>query len=145
MQLYEIMTGGIETIAPDASLQAAAQKMTTLDVGILPVREGDKLIGAITDRDITIRAVAQGLDPVKTPVRYAMTEMVVCGFADQDIKEGTRLMMDNQIRRLFIIDRDKQLIGIVSLADLALGVDDKDLAGQVLTRISEPAQVPMHA
>jgi len=135
------MTREIETIRPDASLQQAAQKMMVLDIGMLPVTEGDQLIGAITDRDITVRATAQGLVADKTPVRAAMTPVVVCGFEDQDIKEGTRLMMDNRVRRLPIMNRSKQLVGVVSLADVATGVDDEVLTAHTLQRISEPTPV----
>ena len=78
MQLRQIMTRQVETIRPNATLQQAAEKMATFDVGMLPVCEGQRLIGTITDRDITVRATSQGLDPKKTPVLSAMTEVVVC-------------------------------------------------------------------
>lgn len=144
MQLCEIMTGDIETISLNASVQEAARKMSLLDVGMLPVIDGDKLLGAITDRDITVRAVAQNLDPTRTPVRRVMTDVVVSGFSEQDLKDGAHLMMENQIRRLPILNRDKKLVGIVSLADLVIGLDDKSLAAQVLESVSEPAKVLAH-
>ncbi len=145
MQLKQIMTREVETIRPDATLEQAAEKMAAFDVGLLPVCEDQKLIGTITDRDITVRATAQGLDPKTTPVRNAMTEVVVCEFEDQDVREGARMMQDNRIRRLLILNGDKQLAGIVALADLAIGVDDKGITMQVLERVSEPTQVPQHA
>ncbi len=141
MQLKNIMTRDVETIESDASLQQATEKMASLDVGMLPVMDDEKLIGAITDRDIMVRATAKGLDPIKTPVRSAMTEVVICGIEDQNIKEGTRIMMDNQIRRLLILNHDKKLVGVVSQADLAMEVDDKNLVGEVVERVSEPAKV----
>lgn len=144
MQLKDVMTRDVETIRSDAMLQQAAQKMTLRDVGMLPVVNGDKnLLGTITDRDITVRATAQGLDPTKTQVRSAMTEVVICGFEDQDIEEGGRLMMDNQIRRLLILNRHNKLVGVVSLGDLAIRADGERLPGQVLERVSESA-MPKH-
>lgn len=141
MQLKQIMTRNVETIRPNATLEQAAGKMASLDVGMLPVCEGQRLLGTITDRDITVRATAQGLDPRKTQVQSAMTEVVVCDFEEQDVREGARMMMDHRVRRLLILDGDKKLAGIVSLADLATSIDDKSLLGQLLERVSEPAQV----
>lgn len=137
MKLKEVMTHYVETIRPDAPLQQAAQAMASLDVGMLPVMEGDTLLGTLTDRDITVRATARGLDPKTTPVRNAMTEFVIFGSDSQDIKEAARLMMDNQVRRLLVLDREKELVGIVSLGDLAKALDDKSLSGQMLEQISE--------
>lgn len=141
MQLKQIMTRNVETIRPNATLEQAAGKMASLDVGMLPVCEGQRLLGTITDRDITVRATAQGLNPRKTQVQSAMTEVVVCDFEEQDVREGARMMMDHRVRRLLILDGDKKLAGIVSLADLATSIDDKSLLGQLLERVSEPAQV----
>ncbi len=137
MQLNEIMTHYVETIRPDASLQQAAQKMASLEVGMLPVTSDDKLIGTLTDRDITVRATARGLDPRKTPVRSAMTGIVIFGSVAQDVNDAARLMMDHQIRRLPILDQDQKLVGVVSLGDLSKAVEDKRLTGQMLERISE--------
>ncbi len=137
MKLGEIMTSEVETITPEASLQQAAQMMASLEIGSLPVMIDDGLVGVITDRDMTVRAAARGLDPKKTAVRDVMTEAVVCGVESQDVQEGARLMMNNRIRRLPILDRNKKLVGIVSLGDLSKTVDDKRLVGQALERISE--------
>lgn len=141
MQLKQIMTRNVETIRPNATLEQAAGMMASLDVGLLPVCEGAKLIGTITDRDITVRATARGLDPKKTPVLSAMTKVVVCDFEEQDVRDGVRMMMDNRIRRLLILNGDKKLSGIVSLADLATSMEDRGLKAQVLERVSEPARV----
>jgi CBS domain-containing protein len=140
MKLKEIMTREVEVVHPDDSLQAAARKMRTRDVGLLPVCDGDQLVGALSDRDITMRATAEGLDPKTTPVRALMTTAVVCCFEDQGVNEAARLMKDNQIRRLIVLNRDdRRLVGIVSLGDLATSVGDNELSGQVLQRVSTPA------
>ena len=137
MKLKEIMTPEVATIELDASLQQAAQMMASLDVGLLPIMLDDGLLGVITDRDITVRATARGLDPKRTDVRSAMTEAPVYAFEMQDVEDGVRLMMDNRIRRLPILNRNKQLVGIVSLGDLSKAVTDASLVAQALERISE--------
>lgn len=141
MQLKQIMTRNVETIRPNATLEQAAGMMASFDVGLLPVCEGAKLIGTITDRDITVRATARGLDPKKTPVLSAMTEVAVCDFDEQDVRDGARMMMDNRIRRLLLLDGDKKLSGIVSLADIATSMEDRGLKAKVLERVSEPVRV----
>ena len=138
MQLRDIMTHEVETIRPDTSLQVAAQMMAALDVGMLPVVEGDKLLGSITDRDVTVRATARGLDPKETSVRRAMTVNLISATESQPISYAVQLMMDLQIRRLPILDEHKKLVGIISLGDLAKVIDDKHMAGRALERISEP-------
>jgi CBS domain-containing protein len=143
MKVGDIMTREVKTVRPDAFLQQAAQIMAALDVGLVPVTEDDELLGAITDRDIAVRAVARGLDPKITPVRSAMTEMVICGSPEQDVDEAGDLMKEHQIRRLPILDEHNRLIGIVSLGDLSKAVEDKRMAGEVLERVSEtPVTTP---
>ena len=137
MKLNEIMTREVVTIDPDASLQHAAQMMASLDIGLLPVMANDQLLGVITDRDITIRAAARGLDPKRTQVRYIMTEAVICSSDTQEITQGAKQMMNHQIRRLLILDGQQGLVGIVSLSDMVKALADKCLAGEVLLRISE--------
>jgi CBS domain-containing protein len=119
--------------------------MMSLDAGLLPVVVDDDLVGVITDRDITVRATARGLDPKRTSVRSIMTETAICGSDTQEIAQGAKQMMKHQIRRLPILDIHQRLVGIVSLGDLVKALDDKCLAGEVLLRISEttvPAAVP---
>jgi CBS domain-containing protein len=94
----------------------------------------------VTDRDITVRATAAGKDPRTTQVREVMTDDVVYCFDDDDTNEAARLMEEQQIRRLVILDRDKRLVGIISLGDLAVATQDDQLSGEVLERISEPAE-----
>src|SRR5688572_12835389 len=113
MQLREVMTRDVEVTHPDAPLQWAAERMKTFNFGVMPVCDGDRLVGMLTDRDITVRAIAAGRDPKTTKVRDAMTPEVLYCFEDQDIKEGAGLMEERQIRRLPILDRSERLVGIV--------------------------------
>lgn len=138
MKVQEIMTKGTECVSPSSSLQEAAQKMRNLDVGPLPVCENDRLVGMITDRDITVRAVAEGCDSKRTTVKQVMTPDVVYCYEDQDVQEAARLMQENQIRRLLVINKDKRLVGIVSLGDLAVETGDERLAGETLEQVSQP-------
>lgn len=139
MQVKEAMTSGVECINPDATLREAAEKMQSLDIGPLPVCENDRLVGMITDRDITVRATAAGADPAVEQVRDVMTPEVVYCFDDQDVNEAARLMRDKQIRRLVVLNRNKRLVGIVSLGDLAVETGDDELSGKTLEAVSEPA------
>jgi len=107
-------------------------------VGPLPICDNDRLVGMLTDRDITVRAVAEGKDPRATRVRDVMTEGVCYCFEDDDVADAARLMKENQIRRLLVLDRNKRLAGIVSLGDLAVETGDEHLAGQTLERVSQP-------
>lgn len=138
MKIREIMTSGARCIGPDASLTKAASLMRELDVGSLPVCDNDRLTGMITDRDIAIRGVAEARDLSGTPVRAIMSQTVVYAFDDQDVEDAARVMEMNQIRRLPILNRDKRLVGIVSLGDVATGTTDR-LSGEALREISQPA------
>lgn len=143
MQIREVMTQGAEVVHLDAPATEAAAKMRELDVGSLPVCDGDKLEGVITDRDITIRLVAEGLDPSVIKVSDIMTPGVTYCFDDQTIEEASMIMEAHQIRRLPILNREKQLIGILSLGDLAIrteGTEDQQLADEALKDISEPSE-----
>jgi CBS domain-containing protein len=139
-RLKDVMTLDVEVVHPEASLWEAAQRMAALDVGPLPVCTGDQLVGMLTDRDITVRATAEGRDPKTTRVYEVMTPDVVYAFEDQDVSEAARLMSKHQIRRLVVLNRDKQLVGIVSLGDLAVYSGDVQQAGQALEGISEPSE-----
>jgi CBS domain-containing protein len=141
MQVKDVMTRGAECIAPDESLQEAARKMRALDVGALPICDNDRLTGMITDRDIAVRAVAEGRDPKTTHVRDAMSKGVNYCLEDDDVAEAARLMKDRQVRRLIVLDRNKRLAGIVSLGDLAVQTGDEHLAGKTLEQVSQPAGV----
>jgi CBS domain-containing protein len=139
MKLNEIMTKLVETVAPDIPIQEAANRMRSLDVGVLPVFKGDRLVGMLTDRDLTVRAIAEGKDPKTTAVQEAMTADVAYCFEDQEVEEAGRIMKENQIRRLPVLNRDKLLVGIVSLGDLATRADEKR-AGETLEKVSEPSR-----
>ncbi len=139
MQLKEIMTADVEVIRPDSSIADAAKKMRSLDVGSLPVCDGERLLGMVTDRDITIRATADGRDPNNTLVRDCMSREIVYCFEDQSAEEAERLMQEKQIRRLPVLTREKQLAGIIALGDLAMKTDDVQQVGRTVREISEPA------
>jgi CBS domain-containing protein len=134
------MTRNVEVIRPEAPIAEAARRMDELNVGPLPVCDGDKLIGMVTDRDITVRATSAGRDPNTTSVREAMTSDVVYAYEDQDVRDAARMMSEQQIRRLPVIDRDNRLVGIVSLGDIASETGDDRLSGEVLEQVSEPAE-----
>ena len=137
MQVSQILTREVETIGPDTSVKEAAQRMRSMDVGSLPVCDGRRLLGMVTDRDITIRITAEGRDAASTPVQEAMTPSVDFVFEDQDVQDAARIMKDRQIRRLPVLSRDKQLVGILSLGDLSQTGDDR-ASGDTLQKISEP-------
>jgi CBS domain-containing protein len=114
------MTRQVEVIQPERSLEEAAEKMKTLDVGVIPVCDGDRLVGMLTDRDIVTRVIAEQRDPHATRVSDAMTATVISCYEDDDVQRAARRMDEEQIRRLAVLDRDKRLVGIVSLGDLAV-------------------------
>ena len=140
MQVREIMTPGVEVIHPDATLKEAAEKMSRLDIGPLPVCDGERLVGMLTDRDITVRVTAQGCDPNTTKVHEAMTSEVVYCFEDQNVQTAAQMMEMRQVRRVPVLNRDKRLVGIVSLGDLSVETQDQNLAGKTLEGISEPGK-----
>ncbi len=140
MQLKDVMTRDVEVIHPDATLQEAARKMKALDVGPLPVCDGERVVGMLTDRDITVRATAEGRDPTTTKVREAMTPEVVYLLEDQDTEEAAQLMQERQLRRLLVMGPDRHVVGIVALGDLAVETGDERRVGQVLEGISEPSE-----
>jgi CBS domain-containing protein len=137
MQLREIMTSPVEVISPDIPLQEAAQRMREIDTGFLPVGENDRLVGTLTDRDITVRAVADGRDPKATRVRETMSEKIIYCFDDQDTKQAAQLMAEHQIRRLPVLNRDKRLVGIVSLGDIASEARETRTVGATTQQVSQ--------
>jgi CBS domain-containing protein len=138
MKLSEIMTRDVEIIQPDDTMHTAAQKMRDRDIGFLPVCDGETLMGVLSDRDITIRALADGIDINVMLSRDLMTTPAIYCFDDQDVTDAVKLMGENQIRRLVILGRESQrVVGVISLGDLARkGITD--VSGQVLQRVSEP-------
>ena len=132
MQVSELMTRDVRIASPEDSLEHAAKMMAEIDAGVLPVGENDRLVGMITDRDIAIRAVAEGRDPREMTVRDAMTCNVSFCYADDSVESAAQLMEEKQIRRLPVFDRGSgRAIGIVSLGDLAVRHRDDRLSGEV--------------
>jgi CBS domain-containing protein len=136
MRVAEAMTRDVRLIEPNQSIRDAALLMAEMDAGIMPVREGDRLVGMITDRDIAVRAVAQGRGP-DTPVREIMTDEVKYCFEDDDTSAVERNMAEIQVRRLPVLTRDKRLVGIISLGDLAMS-DKAAKVGAAVAGISQP-------
>ncbi len=142
MQVCEIMTRQVETIPPDASLQRAASAMEQMGVGSLPVCEGRRLVGSITDRDIVVRGVATGGSPIDMQVRDCMTEDIQWAYEDEDTEEVLARMRVLQVRRLAVLDRQKNLVGIVALGDIATEPDaaTPEHVGEAMAEISDPSQ-----
>jgi len=138
MRIAEIMTRNVRVVSPDRTIQEAARLMDEMNVGVLPVCDGRRLRGMVTDRDITVRATAAGLPPDTTRVRDVMSDNVWWCFDDDDVDHIVELMSDHQIRRLPVVDHDKHLVGIVALGDLA--TDTEDDASRALHRISIPSE-----
>ena len=136
MKVKEAMTQDVCVANPDEPVQQAARMMASLDAGALPVGDHDRLVGMITDRDIAIRGVAEGKGPT-AKVREVMTEEVKYCFDDEEIAEVARNMGDIQVRRLPVVNRDKRLVGILSLCDVA-AMHDGAATAEALNRISRP-------
>jgi CBS domain-containing protein len=138
MKVRELMTEEVHITGPDETLQKAAMAMCELDAGILPVGDKNRLVGMISDRDIATRGIALGKGP-DTKVRDVMSPEVKYCFEDQDIEEITQNMGDIQVRRLPVLNRDKRLVGIISLGDIAISEGRKpNGAGEALSGISRP-------
>ena len=135
--LKDVMSRDVRVIGPDETIKAAALQMLKGKFGMLPVGENDRMIGAISDRDIAIRAVAEGKDS-STKVRELMSEGVIWAFENDSVDDGARLMSKHQIRRLPIVNADKRLVGIVALGDFAVDSADIEVAGEALSEISKP-------
>ena len=138
MKVREVMTRDVEVARPNDSIQSVAKQMAQLDVGSMPVCDGQRIQGMVTDRDITIRAVAQGLSS-DSPISQVMTGNLEYLYDDDDLDHAADKMADSQIRRLPVVDRDNQLVGIVSLGDLAREHKEK-VMGRTLEEISEPGR-----
>ncbi len=135
-KIGEIMSRDVELVAPEETLQNAARKMRLRDVGFLPICDGTRLVGTLSDRDIAVRAVAEGLDPKTTAVRDLATEKVVWCFEDDEVRKAARKMQTEQVRRLMVLDRkNRQLVGVVSLGDLASNGTEA-ISGEVLQTVS---------
>jgi CBS domain-containing protein len=140
MKIAQAMTRGVECVRPSDSIAHAARRMADLNVGSLPVcGNSDKLVGMITDRDITIRATASSCDPDTTRVDDIMSPEIFCCFEDQDVADAAQIMEEKQVRRLAVLNNDNRLVGILSLGDVAVKAHNDHLSGEALERVSEPA------
>ena len=142
MKIKDVMTSGVECVRPETTLQEAAAKMRSLNVGPLPVCEGDRPVGIVTDRDIVIRAIADGKDPRTARIADVMTKELVTVQETDDVKDAARLMKERQIRRVVVVSPDKKVVGIVSLGDIAVDTHDDKMSGDVLEKVSTDAVVP---
>jgi CBS domain-containing protein len=142
MKVSQCMTRDVKIISPDQTIREAARMMADIDAGILPVGEDDRLVGMITDRDIAIRAVAEGKSP-DSKIREVMSDEVLYCFEDQELDEVAKNMGDEQIRRLPVVSRDKRLVGIVSLGDLARDSKSSTLkaASKAMQEIAAPGGI----
>lgn len=136
MKVRDVMSREVTVANPSETIQEVARTMARLDVGALPVCDADRIIGMVTDRDIVVRAVAEGLPP-GTPVGQVVTHEVKYVFDDEDVDEVAENMADLQVRRLPVVNRDKRLVGIVSLGDIARAAKPKEV-GKTLREVSEP-------
>jgi len=136
MRVSEVMTRGVRVANPDQTIGEAARLMAEIDAGALPVGEDERLVGMITDRDIAVRAVAREM-PASTKVREIMSEEVLYCFEDEDVQDVAQNMSDVKVRRLPVVDRDKRLVGIVSLGDVSKS-ENAAAAGQTVAEISTP-------
>ncbi|MGZ3697969.1 MAG: CBS domain-containing protein [Bdellovibrionota bacterium] len=134
------MTKNVQFVSPDATIQDVAGQMKKLDCGSIPVGENDRLIGMITDRDIALRAVAEGRDPSKTLARDVMSHSVVYSYEDEECSEAAHIMEAKQIRRLIVLNRDKRMVGIVTVGDLSRKAGSEQLTGEIMEKVSQPAQ-----
>ena len=137
-KLKDLMSRDVKVISPDMSIREAAKQMRDWDFGMLPVGENDRMIGTISDRDITIRAVAEGKG-ADTNVRDVMSEGIAWAYEDDSVDEAVKIMSERQVRRLPVVDRDKRLVGIVALGDFAVESSEIRPAAQALSEISKPS------
>lgn len=137
-QVKDVMTRDVEVLSPDMTIKQAARSMRDGDFGMMPVGENDRMIGALSDRDITIRAIAEGKGP-DTKVRDVMSPGIYWAYQDDSIEDAAKRMSEHQVRRLPVVDRDKRLVGIVALGDFAVEKSDLKPAAEALAKISAGA------
>jgi CBS domain-containing protein len=137
MKVSHILTKNPEVISPEATICEAARMMRQFDIGMLPVCDGQRLVGSVTDRDLVIRAVADGADAFKTKVREVMTPKIFYCFEEDDLETAAKIMEDQQIRRLPVLNKGKRLVGIISVGDLAIRSRDEELVEEVMEHVCE--------
>ena len=138
-KITDLMSRDVKVISPDVSICEAAKQMRQGGFGMLPVAENDRMIGTVTDRDIAIRAVAQGKDSNSTTVRDVMTAGIAWVFEDETVEDAAKMMSQRQVRRLPVVDRNKRLVGIVALGNFAVKSSEIKPAAQALSEISKPS------
>ena len=136
-QLKDLMSRDVKVISSDMTIGDAAKKMRDGDFGMMPVGEEDRMIGTISDRDIAIRAVAEGKDG-RTKVRDVMSEGIIWVYEDDSVEQAATMMSKHQVRRLPVVNRDKRLVGIVAPGDVAVESSKIQPAAQALAEISKP-------
>ena len=136
--ITDVMSRDVQVISPDATIAEAARCMRDGDFGMMPVGEDDRMVGAISDRDIAVRAVAEGLDG-GAKVRDVMSDGIRWAYEDEPVERAVQIMGEHQIRRLPIVNRDKRLVGILALGDIAVKETETSPVAEVLCEISEPA------
>lgn len=139
MKVQDIMTPNALTIPEETSVEVAARMMRDQKIGLLPIGDKEKIAGVITDRDITIRVTAESKDPKHTPVRDVMTSACAYCFDDQDIEDACFIMEEKHVRRLLVFDRKRDLVGILSLDDVATRGKKEKLAGYALSKVAKAA------
>ena len=137
-QLKDVMTRDVKVISPDSTIREAAKAMLDGDFGMMPVGENDRLIGAISDRDIAVRGVAEGKDS-NAKVGEVMSQGITWAYEDESVEDAAKIMSERQIRRLPVINRDKRLVGIVALGDFAVDSSELEPAAEALSEISQPS------
>jgi CBS domain-containing protein len=138
MKVRQVMTADVYTVRPEASIFDIAELMRDEDIGAVPVVEDNKLIGMVTDRDIVVRALADSKDPSSATARTVMSSSLLYCFDDQSVEEVLDNMGEQQVRRMPVVDRDKRLVGVVSIGDLSAAAP-ADRAGESLSQISQPS------
>lgn len=137
MQVRDVMTRAPESVAQTETLSAAAEKMARCNCGVIPVVKNGTVRGIISDRDIVVRAIAQHKNPDTTKVGDCMSDTIASCYEDQSIEAVAKIMEEKQVRRLPVIDKNKRLIGIVSLGDVAIHIKNQKLSGEILEKVSE--------
>ena len=138
LMIKDLMSRDVKVVSPDMTIEEAAKKMRDGDFGMMPVGEDDRMIGTISDRDIAIRAVAEGKD-AGTKVRDVMTEGIAWAYEDASVEQAATIMSKRQVRRLPVVNRDKRLVGIVALGDFAVKSSEIRPTAQALSEISKPS------
>lgn len=139
MKVKDIMSSPVEEIRSDATISQAARMMQMSDIGVLPIMKDGDVVGVLTDRDIAIRVVAEGLDPQETSVSEVMSSEIICCSEDSSMEDAATLMEENQVHRLLVLSSANRVSGIVSIADIVRRISDDHLIHEILESICQPA------